>query len=370
MSVDDLAISPRTVQVGGGAGLLGRGPAGGARDRWAAAGPDRAGRRDRRGAVPQVPSSTRSAPATRSGAAFLAAGWSEDPVARTSPTSTPRRDAGDGRRGADRTRPGPGADPARRTDLPRATGPDPTAACPPCVTPSGAHAGRPGSRRHLLVISRVGPGGRQPSLPRTRAAATAASTSRPSSTSCASIGSRDRRAGRATPALTGRCSNGGSSPSMACMAPTRTPSSASSSDANGLPVNGGRTTSDTWSKLVVSLKPGAHGEAVAALQRLLIEKRGRRPRRQRDVRRGGDTRGPAVARFEQAHRAGDNTGTVGTATWRRLLAHLEKRPVYGSILCPYEGRERQREVGNVRGGRPDPGRGRGRVVAAGHGRVR
>ena len=131
---------------------------------------------------------------------------------------------------------------------------------------------------------------------------------------------------------------------------------------HGLPVNG-RTTPDTWSKLVVSLKPGAHGEAVAALQRLLIEKRGS----DLDVDATFDaaTRS-AVARF-QRHDGLDDTGSEGTATWRRLLAHLEL-PVYGSILCPYEvgnGSAKwgtSEAVGQIQAAA-------GRVVAAGHGKV-
>ena len=131
---------------------------------------------------------------------------------------------------------------------------------------------------------------------------------------------------------------------------------------SGLPVNG-RTTPDTWSKLVVSLKPGARGEAVAALQRLLIEKR----HADLDLNATFDaaTRS-AVVRF-QRHVGLDATGSVGSATWRRLLAHLEL-PVYGSILCSYEvgnGSAKwgtSEAVGQIQAAA-------GRVVAAGHGKV-
>ena len=130
----------------------------------------------------------------------------------------------------------------------------------------------------------------------------------------------------------------------------------------GLPVNG-RTTPDTWTKLVVSLRPGARGEAVAALQRLLIEKR----HADLDVNATFDTvTRSAVVRF-QRHVGLEATGSVGSATWRRLLAHLEQ-PVFGSILCPYEvgnGSAKwgtSEAIGQIQAAA-------GRVAAAGHGKV-
>ena len=86
----------------------------------------------------------------------------------------------------------------------------------------------------------------------------------------------------------------------------------------------------TWSRLVVPLASGATGEAVRALQRQLVEKRG--ADLDIDGTFGAATRA-AVTAF-QSHARLPMTGTVDRTMWRVLLAHLEL-PVWGKTLCDY-----------------------------------
>jgi peptidoglycan hydrolase-like protein with peptidoglycan-binding domain len=132
--------------------------------------------------------------------------------------------------------------------------------------------------------------------------------------------------------------------------------------ARGLPVSG-MVDGPTWARFLVSLRSGATGEAVAALQRQLNEKR----------LVGltvdgvfGATTLSAVRSF-QRHAGLPITGAVDAATWRYLISHFE-RPSFGRWLCDYQ-------AGN---GLADWGTGAAisqiegaavPVVLAGHGRV-
>jgi Putative peptidoglycan binding domain/Penicillin-insensitive murein endopeptidase len=132
--------------------------------------------------------------------------------------------------------------------------------------------------------------------------------------------------------------------------------------ARGLPVTG-MVNGPTWGRFLVSLRPGATGEAVAALQRQLNEKR--------LVGLIVDSAfGPATltaVRSFQRHAGLPITGVVDAATWRYLISHFE-RPSFGRWLCDYQ-------VGK---GLADWGTGAAigqieraavSVVRAGHGRV-
>jgi peptidoglycan hydrolase-like protein with peptidoglycan-binding domain len=132
--------------------------------------------------------------------------------------------------------------------------------------------------------------------------------------------------------------------------------------ARGLPVTG-MVDGPTWARFLVSLRSGSTGEAVAALQRQLNEKR-----------LAGltveGTFGPATltaVRSFQRHAGLPITGAVDAATWRYLISHFE-RPSFGRWLCDYQ-------AGN---GLADWGTGAAisqiegasvPVVRAGHGRV-
>jgi peptidoglycan hydrolase-like protein with peptidoglycan-binding domain len=98
----------------------------------------------------------------------------------------------------------------------------------------------------------------------------------------------------------------------------------------GLTVTG-RVDAKTWAESIETARPGDRGEVVAALQRLLIEKR--KAKIDLSATFDGATKSAVVA--FQRHVGIDATGTVGAGTWRRLLAHLEL-PVWGSTLCSYE----------------------------------
>jgi peptidoglycan hydrolase-like protein with peptidoglycan-binding domain len=132
--------------------------------------------------------------------------------------------------------------------------------------------------------------------------------------------------------------------------------------ARGLPVSG-MVDGPTWARFLVSLRSGATGEAVAALQRQLNEKRlvGLTV----DGAFGSATL-TAVRSF-QRHAGLPITGVVDAATWRYLISHFE-RPSFGRWLCDYQ-------AGN---GLADWGTGAAisqiegasvPVVLAGHGRV-
>lgn len=130
----------------------------------------------------------------------------------------------------------------------------------------------------------------------------------------------------------------------------------------GLPVDG-MVNGVTWVRMLVRLKPGDAGEAVAVLQRQLIEKRGASLPVDGVF---GATTGTAVRSF-QRHAGLPLTGVADLNTWRYLISHFE-RPAFGPWLCDYQ-------VGN---GLADWGTGAAigqleraavRVVGGGHGRV-
>ena len=87
----------------------------------------------------------------------------------------------------------------------------------------------------------------------------------------------------------------------------------------------------TWGKLIVGLREGQTGEAVLALQMLLVEKR-----RAAVVVDGtfGATTAYAV-RSLQKHMGLTVNGIVGTSTWRALLWHFELPRFSSTQLCDY-----------------------------------
>jgi peptidoglycan hydrolase-like protein with peptidoglycan-binding domain len=86
----------------------------------------------------------------------------------------------------------------------------------------------------------------------------------------------------------------------------------------------------TWEALVVPVKQGDSGEAVSAVQRLLVAKR-------HEALSVTGVFGPftrdRVAAF-QAHYGMTVWGSVGPVTWRRLVAHFQY-PSFGANLCAY-----------------------------------
>ena len=132
--------------------------------------------------------------------------------------------------------------------------------------------------------------------------------------------------------------------------------------AHELPVTG-QVDGRTWAKLVVRVETGTKGDAVRALQRQLIDKRGS------DLKVDGvygTATKRALTRF-QNHMGISPTGVAGPLTWRYLIAHFE-RPVFAGKVCDYQ-------VGN---GLADWGTAAAigqleaaafRVVDLGHGRV-
>jgi peptidoglycan hydrolase-like protein with peptidoglycan-binding domain len=98
----------------------------------------------------------------------------------------------------------------------------------------------------------------------------------------------------------------------------------------GLPSTG--IVSDlTWPKLIVTVGPDSTGEAVAALQRLLNEKR--RAGLAVDGVFGPATRAAVVA--FQRHMGLARTGTVGGQTWRFLAWHYDYPSFNARTLCDY-----------------------------------
>ncbi len=100
--------------------------------------------------------------------------------------------------------------------------------------------------------------------------------------------------------------------------------------ARGLPANG-VVDDAAWAKLIVSLKTGATGPAVTAVQREL------RAKRHLDVPIDGvygATTRAAVKTF-QRHTGVTVTGTMNGRTWRRLIAHFELPTFNKTSLCDY-----------------------------------
>ncbi|MGK2851398.1 MAG: penicillin-insensitive murein endopeptidase [Candidatus Limnocylindrales bacterium] len=132
--------------------------------------------------------------------------------------------------------------------------------------------------------------------------------------------------------------------------------------ARGLTANG-RADRATWVALRVPVANGATGDAVLALQRLLIEKR------RADLALTGTFDEPTrlAVRAFQRHARLTVRNAADATTWRALLAHLEL-PVWARSLCDYS-------VGN---GRANWGTSAAigqlqaaavKVAQAGHGRV-
>ena len=87
----------------------------------------------------------------------------------------------------------------------------------------------------------------------------------------------------------------------------------------------------TWTKLIVPIGPGASGDAVVALQRLLREKRSA------DVPMDGvyGASTTAAVKAFQAHSGLAQTGSVDSATWRALAWHYELPHFSASAVCDY-----------------------------------
>ncbi len=88
----------------------------------------------------------------------------------------------------------------------------------------------------------------------------------------------------------------------------------------------------TWGALVIPVGPGATGDAVAAVQRLLREKRAAAEVPIDGV--YGSATTAAVKAF-QAHMGLAQTGSVDGATWRALVWHFELPRFSPSALCDY-----------------------------------
>lgn len=99
--------------------------------------------------------------------------------------------------------------------------------------------------------------------------------------------------------------------------------------ARSLTANG-RADRATWIALRVPVTSGDSGEAVLALQRLLIEKR----RAAITLTGAFDEPTRLAVRAYQRHAGLTITGVADALTWRSLLAHLEL-PVWGRSLCDY-----------------------------------
>jgi peptidoglycan hydrolase-like protein with peptidoglycan-binding domain len=100
--------------------------------------------------------------------------------------------------------------------------------------------------------------------------------------------------------------------------------------SRGLPATG-VVDAATWERLVVPLSTGATGDAVMALQRLLVEKRGATV--PLDGVFGASTRSAVVA--FQAHMSLAATGAVDIPTWRAIVWHFELPRFSAAALCDY-----------------------------------
>jgi peptidoglycan hydrolase-like protein with peptidoglycan-binding domain len=93
----------------------------------------------------------------------------------------------------------------------------------------------------------------------------------------------------------------------------------------------GVTDTVTWSLLVAPVGPGASGDAVVAVQRLLREKQAAAV--PTDGVYGSAT--TAAVKAFQAHVGLARTGSVDAATWRALVWHYELPRFSASALCDY-----------------------------------
>ena len=96
-------------------------------------------------------------------------------------------------------------------------------------------------------------------------------------------------------------------------------------------VESGIVDSATWRQLVIPVGPGATGDAVVAVQRLLVEKQSAAV--PVDGVYGAATTA-AVTAF-QAHMGLAQTGSVDGGTWRALVWHFELPRFSPSALCDY-----------------------------------
>jgi peptidoglycan hydrolase-like protein with peptidoglycan-binding domain len=102
--------------------------------------------------------------------------------------------------------------------------------------------------------------------------------------------------------------------------------------ARGLPTTG-IVDPPTWDQLVVEIGPFSTGDAVVALQRELLEKRGASTGGTDGV-YGAQT--AADVRAFQAHMGLPQTGVADVATWRSLIWHFEEPLFSAAALCDYD----------------------------------
>ncbi len=86
-----------------------------------------------------------------------------------------------------------------------------------------------------------------------------------------------------------------------------------------------------WARLVPTLRPGASGPAVQALQ---LELRAKRHAAIAADGLWGTTTTSAVGTF-QRHIGASVTGNMNAGTWRRLIAHFERPAFDSTTLCDY-----------------------------------
>jgi peptidoglycan hydrolase-like protein with peptidoglycan-binding domain len=122
--------------------------------------------------------------------------------------------------------------------------------------------------------------------------------------------------------------------------------------------------STTWARLAVPVGPGATGDAVVAVQRLLREKRSA------SIAIDG-VYGPSTAAFVrsfQSHMGLGRSGSVDDATWRALIWHLELPHFSAAAVCDYSAGNGPANWGTAEIISTLEGAG-GSMVAAGYGRV-
>ena len=120
----------------------------------------------------------------------------------------------------------------------------------------------------------------------------------------------------------------------------------------------------TWTRLVVPVGPGAVGDAVIAVQRLLQEKRAAAVPLDGTF---GSSTAAAVKAF-QAHMGLPQTSAVDVATWRALVRHFELPRFSSAGLCDYSVGNGPANWGTAEMTATLEAAGAA-MVAAGHGRV-
>ena len=119
----------------------------------------------------------------------------------------------------------------------------------------------------------------------------------------------------------------------------------------------------SWARLAPTLRPGANGPAVQAVQ---VELRAKRHASVTADGLWGPTTTSAVKAF-QRHIGASATGNVNAGTWRRLIAHFERPAFDATTLCDYSVGT-ARELGDGRDDRALEAAAKVEA-AAGHGRV-